>query len=158
MQTFLLGILKILIPSIISILLIFIARYFEKQKEIESRIRNKKIVIYETFAFKVFSYFLKNAKSNEKQKEKLLADMAKVFEDFHKNLLFWGSDEIIKKYNTFRLHMIKGNSSLEELEEFFFELRKDAGHKNKNLKKYDLIKLFLNGDSIDEKGDVILTT
>ena len=147
---------KILIPAIISILLIFIARSVEIQKEAENKIRENKILIYENFILHSMNFVLKYGDANEKQKNKMLSDMTKVFDDFNKHLLFWGSDKIIREYINYKTSLGADDdyAAMKNYEKFAFALRKDIGHKNKKLKQFDLIKLFLKPEELDKNGNI----
>ncbi len=69
----------------------------------------------------------------------------------NKSVIIWGSDEIIVKYAEIRN---VGNSGLQgdalakdmliKVEEFILLLRKDLGHKNTNIKKGQVLSLFVN--------------
>lgn len=154
--SYILEISKILIPAIISILVVFIARRLEQLRDAELKIREKKIQIYEEFITQSMEFVIKSCKVNEKQRQKLQFDLEKTFEKFHKYLLFWGSDKVIKAYNNYRTSNTEhdGKCAMINYEKFVFALRKDIGHKNKGLKKYDLIKLFLKADEFDENGNL----
>ena len=79
-------------------------------------------------------------------------DLVKTFEEFHKNILFWGSDSIIKSYNNYRFKLGSTDAKMEDFEDLIFAFRKDVGHKNKNLCKYDVLKMLLKVEEFDEKG------
>ncbi len=149
---YILEVLKITIPAVASVSVVMLGRYFEKQKEIELRIREKKITIYEKFVMDTLNFLLKSQQYSKSKQEKLQNDLVKTFEEFHKNILFWGSDSIIKSYNNYRFKLGSTDAKMEDFEDLIFAFRKDVGHKNKNLCKYDVLKMLLKVEEFDEKG------
>lgn len=53
-------ILKITIPAVVSVGVVMLTRWLEKKKEYENQIREKKIVIYESFVMNTLSFLLKS--------------------------------------------------------------------------------------------------
>lgn len=155
---YLLEISKILIPALISIIVIFLARHFERERDAELKIRERKIQIYEEFVIKSMNFVVKNCNANDKQKNKLFNEMMNAFDCFNQNLLFWGTDKVIKAYIDYKINSggYDGNTAMINYEKFILVLREDIGHKNKNLKSLDLIKLFLRADQFDKDGNIIL--
>lgn len=149
---YILEVLKITIPAVASVSVVMLGRYFEKQKEIELRIREKKITIYEKFVMDTLNFLLKSQQYSKSKQEKLQNDLVKTFEEFHKNILFWGSDSIIKSYNNYRFKLGSTDAKMEDFEDLIFAFRKDVGHKNKHLCKYDVLKMLLKVEEFDEKG------
>ena len=149
---YILEVLKITIPAVASVSVVMLGRYFEKQKEIELRIREKKITIYEKFVMDTLNFLLKSQQYSKSKQEKLQNDLVKTFEEFHKNILFWGSDSIIKSYNSYRFKLGSTDAKMEDFEDLIFAFRKYVGHKNKNLCKYDVLKMLLKVEEFDEKG------
>ena len=152
---FWLEVLKITIPAIVTIFVVFLGRNFERQKRNEDKIREKKIAIYEKFVTETIYFMCNNAKSTETQKTKNLEKLEKMYEQFHRDLLFWGSDTIIKSYNEWRFGLTKDGATLRGFEKLLYAFRKDVGHCNKNLKEFDLFKLLLNTNEFDNKGNPI---
>jgi hypothetical protein len=113
-------------------------------------------VMYEEFLkllFEVFeSTILKSETPSQKiSKEALVSAMAK----FTKNLIVWGSPGVIKSYSDFRkLSQIQSDEPshttaiLLAIEKLLFEIRKDLGNSNRNLKNGDLLSLFINNDAL----------
>jgi hypothetical protein len=138
-----LKIFEILIPAMVSIITFFVARYLEKQKEIEKEIREKKIKIYGDITKLIFEDIMGRAKRNNPLSDKAIAT---IYPKICNDLIFWGSDEVVKQYQkTFQ--SFRNPNLLEmmaELENLLLTIRKDTGHKNKGLEKYDLLKVFLN--------------
>ncbi len=81
-----------------------------------------------------------------------------MFEEFHKNILFWGSDQVIKAYNQYRFKQGSIDARMEDFEDLILAFRKDVGHNNKKLKKFDILKMLLKVDEFDKKGRPIKST
>lgn len=134
-------VLGISIPAFISIVTLFVARYIEKQKAIELEIRDKKIKIYGEVTKLIFEDTLGSAKKNKPISSSVIAKYPKLCND----LIFWGSDKVVKQYQKTFQSFINAEpiEMMSELEKLLLEIRKDTGHKNKNFKKFDLIKVFI---------------
>lgn len=133
---------EILIPALFSIIAIYIARHLEKQKEIEQEIRVKKIKIYGDITKLIFEDVMGRSKTNKPLTDKQIAE---IFPKIANELIFWGSDEVIRQFqlafNCFRAGDVL--VMMEELENLLLAIRKDTGHNNKKLQKFDLIKVFI---------------
>ena len=63
-----------------------------------------------------------------------------------KELLIWGSDEVINEFNNFKqsANKEKGHEHvLFATEKLWMAIRKDLGHKNKNITKGKLLRLII---------------
>lgn len=47
----------------------------------------------------------------------MLEDLTLMFEEFHKNILFWGSDQVIKAYNQYRFKQGSIDARMEDFED-----------------------------------------
>jgi len=134
---------------IVTALSITLLKYKEIKKNIEFEIREKKIPVYIEF----INFLMKVMNQERLTGEKLTEDeMIIFFQNFTEKLLIWGSDEVIKNYTLYKTKLIidadngvDGNfDSLFVLENLLYSIRKDTGHKNKNMKKGDILRLFIN--------------
>lgn len=157
-NNYILEVLKITIPAAVSVAIVMLGRYFEKQKEIEEGIREKKIAIYEKFVIETLNFLLRSPSLPKSKQEKMQNDLVKTFEEFHKNILFWGSDSVIKAYNKYRFSLNSPEAKMEDFEELIYVFRKDVGHKNKKLCKYDVLKMLLKVEEFDKNGKPINST
>lgn len=151
-MNFWLEVAKITIPALVTIGVVFLGRYIERQKENEHKIREKKIDVYEKFVTQTIGFMTKHGKAPNNKKAKMQQELELMYEQFHRDLLFWGSDSIIKQYNDWRCGLTKDGATLLGFEKLLFAFRKDVGHANKGLKQSDLFKLLLNPDEFDNKG------
>ena len=156
---YILEVLKITIPAMISVGVVMLARYYEKKKEYENKIREKKVALYEKFFMAQHKFIIEDSKTkNKHQREKILIELQNAIKDFTKDLMFWGSSDVIKAYNKLQTRMKAKDHKFEDFEDFYFALRKDVGHSNRNLKTFDLLRLILRADEFDEKGKPLKST
>ena len=136
---------------IVAVLTVVIGKYYERKQEIENRQREKKIEVYEQFMEKWFDKLFVMSQSKDKN-ENVLDDQefTQFLREFTRKLILWGSNDVVKKYSSFRqgsLTPTQGSSPyalLYNFEQVLFEIRKDIGHSNQNLKAGDLLTLFIN--------------
>jgi hypothetical protein len=124
------------------------AKYYEKKQTIEQELRQRKIPIYEDFISFLFKLIGTNKTNNKQITEE---DMQRFLIEFTQKLMIWGSDEVVAQWLEYRRVMIKHSeigqpdiNDMFELEKLLIDIRKDIGHKNKNIKKGDLLGLFIN--------------
>ncbi len=116
MIAYILEVLKITIPASVSVGIVMLARYYEKQRETEAEIRKQKIKIYEKFVNDAVNFLIKSPNSSDKKRNQLQADLVKTFEEFHKNIMFWGSNDIINAYNTYRYRFEMQDAKMEDFD------------------------------------------
>lgn len=139
---------------IVSVIAIITGKYLEKKQQIAFQIRNNKIPVYEDFINglfdKVFSQKINGKEMSKKELDKFLID-------FTKKLIIWGADPVIGKWASYRKEnisrlnrsnendeKIENSQILFDMERLLYVIRKDIGHKNINLEKGDLLRLFVN--------------
>jgi len=140
---------EISVPIIVTVISIYIARYIEKQQSIEKEIRDEKIKIYGEFTKLVFEEVV-----GRKGKNLNVNKIEKFFPNFFNKLIFWGSDDVLKSFSIYMSTLYKQNESdnaMFLLENLLYAIRKDTGHGNKNLKKGDILRLFIT--DVDEFSD-----
>ncbi|MCX5825339.1 MAG: hypothetical protein NTY86_18065 [Deltaproteobacteria bacterium] len=131
----------------VSVLSLILSKYYERKAEIRKEHRDRKIPIYEEFIRSWFKILLA-----DKVGEKPLSEqqIAKFLIDFTQKLIIWGSDPVVKAFVIFREKLIKEDpkftpkEGLVLFEKTLYEIRRDLGHKNKNLKTGDILALFIN--------------
>jgi hypothetical protein len=140
-----------LIAIIGTSLTITIPRYFQKKMEIESHLRDKKSDTYKLLVELLFK-ILMNGKTDKPLKDK---DIIREMSKFTENLILWGSEDVMKSYISYRKYFMSRKAgeemtleAIEKMENLLLVIRKDMGHKNKNLQQGDILSLFIN--DIDE--------
>lgn len=140
------GIIAALVAIIISILSLIISKYYERKSEIIKEHREKKIPIYEeliNFCFK--SIFWEKAGEEAPTEKEIMQFLNK----FTQKLITWGSDNVLKSFYILRSTIMKADPSnppvegLFLLEKLLLDMRKDLGHKNRNIQKGDILGLFI---------------
>jgi hypothetical protein len=124
------------------------AKYYERKRAIEQDLRQRKIPIYEDFIKFLFRLIGSEKIGDKPMTEK---EMQEFFIEFTQKLMIWGSDEVVIQWSKYRRASIKNSengqadfNNMFDLENLLLAIRKDTGHKNKNLKKGDLLGLFIN--------------
>ena len=132
-----------LLANIITIIVVFLGVHLNKKKDIELQLRERKIVVYKKFIDYLFVKVFSSVKRNKQLSEK---DMENFMIEFQKDVIFWGSDEFIRKFGKWRNNYKKEDDIQGFLyfEELLRAIRRDTGHKNSNFEEYELLKLFVN--------------
>lgn len=144
-----------IITGFLSIVTIVVQRVWEKKYKQEQDIRNQKMPTYQKMV-KEFAIFFYNdpakktgniMKDQEYEQEKLNRLIRFVAEN-NGELITWASDEVLKEWSLFRkIATSNKDAGLElmfQVEKIFYAIRKDLGHKNKNLLKGDILRLWVN--------------
>lgn len=142
---------------LVSVLSLILSRRWERQRDLEQEIRQKKIPIYEDFMEFWFRLF-HGGKAGVNPPT--VEEITKFFITFPEKLIIWGPDELIKGYAEFRRqHFMvpienpppeKVREMLLDFEKLLYTLRIDIGHKNEKLRPTDLLSLFMT--DIEELG------
>jgi hypothetical protein len=132
---------------VVSVISVVISRYLEARATIRKEHREKKIPVYESllkFMFKV----LMGGKTGKSPSEQ---EVIEFMSNFTQLSMVWASDEVLNAWIRFR-----GTSMQEEeiknnpyalmfvYEDLIRAIRKDLGHKNKDLSKGKILSLFIN--------------
>lgn len=116
-------------------------------KEIQQEHRRKKIPIYEEFIQFWFKVLFSQQAGSQQVSEK---EITKFLSDFTQKLILWGSDEVLRDFSNFRVRFANINPDkppidiMFEFEKLLYDIREDTGHKNRNLKRGDILALFIN--------------
>lgn len=144
MDSFLLDIIKILIPAIISILAIFLGRYIEKRAALEKELRQKKLDTYNNFL-----EFLKEFIIERSYTQKLdYQSQTEAFQNVSIKILSYGDEELITLYENFiqEIEKLKDKdvnraSAIDSIDNILIKMRADIGFKDRVVKKGSLIGL-----------------
>jgi len=119
----------------------YVVKHLERKRAIEQEIRSKKIPVYEEFLKFMFKFMKANKLGTPMSDE----DTFDFFFGFNEKMVIWGSSDVIRAWSKFRL---KAGERAPELvfhmEEVLRAIRKDTGHNDDNLKRGDLLMLFVN--------------
>lgn len=129
---------------IVSVISIIFSKYFERKAVIEDEHRQRKIPIYNKLIEFTFEILIsaKNGKALES------SEAERFMKDFTQEVLVWGSDEVINSFYKLRQASFNPVGEKEQVlfyfEDVLLKIRKDLGHKNKDIGKGKLLGLFIN--------------
>jgi len=133
---------------LVSVLSLIFSKKQEQKVEIESQLREKKIPTYEgiiNFIFRI-TFAEKVGKKQPTEKE-----MIQFFTDTTRDLVVWGSHDMIRAFTKFREELARlsnnNNESSEMLicvENLLIAIRIDLGHKHKRIKRGEILRLYVN--------------
>lgn len=134
---------------IISLVSVLISKHLDRKAQIFAHLREKKVPIYEKIINFIFSLTFAEKLGKKQPTEK---EMMKFMAEVTQELVIWGSDEMIDAFYKFRMKSIDSANGTEQnpneilftVESLLLAIRKDLGHKNKNMPKGKLLGLFVN--------------
>jgi len=88
-----------------------VTKIYERKKEEEKSIREKKIEVYSNFVKGIFNTFLFADQNDDKPSEK---DQKKILQNFTTDIIMWGSDDVISNWNKFRNFVVEQPSNVVE--------------------------------------------
>lgn len=141
------GIIAASTTVIVSVLSILISKHLETKSIINNSLREKKTPTYENIINFIFRITFASKIGEEPPSEK---EMIRFFTDTTRDLVVWGSNDMIKAFSKFRDESIanaKGNSTsnvLFTVEDLMIAIRKDLGHSSGVLKRGDILRLYIN--------------
>lgn len=143
--------------TIVSVLTIVISKHIEKEADFRRAQYQSKLETYQRFLDDVLASTLlnssdNNAKSNTSKQEKIKSQkQIEAIRNFIKDVVLWGSDEVIHSTSLWLLHLRtqgsneeKIHASIQEMEDLLKVIRKDLGHSNKRMQKGDILRMFIN--------------
>lgn len=131
---------------LVSVFSVLWSKRVDRIREIEQEQRKQKIPVYEEFLSLIFRMLFAEKLGEGPVTEQ---DMMKSMSLFGQKIMVWGSDDVLKEYASWRrvaTAIAEGNPAfhLFAVERLLLAIRKDVGHKNKNLKQGDLLSIFIN--------------
>lgn len=133
--------------AFISVLSIVLGKAYESRALVHREHREKKIPVYEDL-IKFMFRILMGAKTGDAPSEKEMLDF---MSDFNQRIMVWGSDDVLAAWVKWRRAAtseadVKANPMEVMLlyEQLILTIRRDLGHKNKNLGRGDVLALFVN--------------
>jgi hypothetical protein len=139
------GIIAASATILVSVISVLISKRIDQKNLFDKENRDKKIPFYENFI-----HFLFLVTHSEKMGKDPISEqeMLEKMISFTENLIIWGSDETVSAFHKFRMASIHDDPSPGAIplaiEGIMYAIRKDLGHKNKNLHKGTLLGLFIN--------------
>jgi hypothetical protein len=128
---------------IVSVLSITISKLWERKTAIEKEIREKKSPVYEGLINFIFGFMFAEKLGKKPPSEKEL--MTRIVPE----LIIWGAPEVVKAFADFRKLSLAENreepfDTLFAVENIYLAIRRDLGHRDTQLKKGDILVLFIN--------------
>jgi hypothetical protein len=128
----------------------YVARYFEKKRDVEQSVRNHKIEVYQKITGHWAAAILSTKTGKSEIDPQIISDLLSfIIREF----VIWGSEDVICAYNEF-LKVMRTNVENESIditkgrllvfERLLLVIRKDLGHTNLNLTEGSLLRLFVN--------------
>lgn len=114
-----------------------------KAREIAESHRPKKIKVYEMFLTGTMDFMRDFSGKTPAAKKKAMTGLENFTHEFNKNIMMWGSPEVLKAYGAFKSGA-KSEQVLLMVDDILRAMRKDLGLKDKGLERGDLIKLLLS--------------
>ena len=133
------------VTILVSVISVVGVRYYERRQQIEQQQREKKIPMYEEF----IDFWMGMMNNGPSRRTPSQDELQEFFVDFTKKLLVWGSDDVVREWVAFRSKFTGGEApdgteTLLSFERVLFSLRREFGHRNKNVKQGQLLGLFVN--------------
>ena len=144
---------------VVSVMSVVVSRYLETRTSIRKEHREKKIPVYEDLIQFMFKVMMGVKTDNAPDEQEVLEFMS----TFTQRAMVWASDDVLNAWIRFR------GASMDEqqanpialmfvYEDLILAIRKDLGHKNKDLTRGKVLSLFVTdiADFLDADGNVIL--
>ena len=135
---------------LVSTLTIVGGRLIERAKLIEAEQRTKWAAIYEDF-IRGWLKIMEFDKPRDNRTGNLATkEVAKFVADFSSRAIPWAPERVINQWGTFRRAAMDAGEAgrppravLLEFERLLFTMRKDLGHKDKNLESSQILRMFI---------------
>lgn len=122
----------------------FIVKHLERKAAVVAQLREKKIPVYEDIIRLMFGIAFGGRDGRKRLNEQ---EMRKATHDIVEKLTIWGSDEMVHEFYLFRASALSkpaGHDILPRVANLMLAVRKDLGHRNKNLDRRKILSLFIN--------------
>ncbi|MBS3798250.1 hypothetical protein [Pseudoalteromonas sp. BDTF-M6] len=132
---------------LVSVFTVVFSKRQEGKLEIDNQLREKKIPIYEKIIEFIFLITFADKLGKKQPSEK---QMIQFFTDTTRDLVIWGSKEMVDAFGDFRdgvTNIPDGNNAehiMATVEDLLLAVRKDLGHKHKNFKRGEILRLYIN--------------
>jgi hypothetical protein len=130
---------------LVALITVVSSRYLDRRQQIQQAIRERKLPIYERF---VSALLLSFQSGNEPTGEEGNPELVAAFLDFSREVVVWGSDEIVTAWSSYVSGWRKAKTDQERMamtlgvEDLLIAIRKECGHKGP-LASRTLLGLFI---------------
>lgn len=132
---------------LVSVVSVLFSKKQEHKVDIENQLREKKIPIYENIIEFIFSITFAEKLGKKPPTEQ---EMIAFFADTTRDLVIWGSKDIVQAFGSFKDKLGSSAASkdtakmLATVEDFLFAIRKDLGHKHTKITRGEILRLYIN--------------
>ena len=145
-----------LVTAIGAVIVVVLSRYFEQRRRAETQVRDKKAAIYENFiGFWIEHLMFKKEGTEGQVADPAAAGVIEAMSNFTKGALINASDDVVGSWSRYRRRSFASQpppqpdpnldpSVLLGFETVLLSIRKEFGHRNRNLQRGDLVGLFVN--------------
>lgn len=143
-----------LITGLLAFVSVPVGKYYENRYTIKNQIRKERQIVYIDF----LNWLIKNVLNNEVSNNKNLVQEIK---DNQNKMVIYASDKVIKAWAELKDVAINSERNKKDIEKeeatkYFLEkeaptieklilaIRRELGYKNKDIKKYDILSLYIN--------------
>ena len=130
---------------LVALITVVVSRYIDRRQQIQQAIRERKLPIYERFV----SALLHALQSGDDASETGQTDLVAAFLDFSREVVVWGSDEIVATWSSYVSSWRTASTDQHrlaltlQLEDLLVAIRKECGHKGP-LPPRTLLNIFIN--------------
>lgn len=141
------GIIAASATVVVSVVTVMLSKRQEQKVEIENQLRVKKVPVYEKIIEFIFLITFAEKLGKKQPSEK---EMIKFFADTTRDLVIWGSHDMVRAFGDFRESLMSMSNNedtahiLASVEDLLFAVRKDLGHKHNESKRGDILRLYIN--------------
>ena len=136
---------------LVSTLTVVLGKYYERTRDIEAHYRSKKVEIYDEFLCELFKLFNETREDKDAENTSHADSLVAFLREWQRKMILWGGQDVLRKYILWMSHLKKGVPDVQSMflmENFFFEIRKDLGHKNNKLHEGTFISLMLKNPAL----------
>lgn len=133
---------------LVSVISVVLGKIYEARTAIQKELRERKTPVYEEFITFIFRVFL-GEKTGTAPTEQ---EMAEFLSNYNQKMMVWGSDSVLREWSAWRRCLEQHTTDPEpnfvaglvQYEKLILAIRKDLGHKNEGIGKFDILRLFIN--------------
>lgn len=144
-------VLSALIVAFFSLITFLLSKFFELRQHQIITLRENKAKVYSKLS-ELFFALLKSIKLSSAGNEQDLKEINSLVDQIYscnKDLIVWGSDDVVTKFVSYRENYRNPDLIFSTMGNLFLSIRKDLGHKNKNLPPEELLKIFVDTAEIN---------
>ena len=139
-------VISTIIVACCGIVAVMLTHYWTNKREVRASHRLRQSEVYKDFVENTIVKLMQEA-HDEQIQQQTINDLQHYIIHFVGTLIIWGSSSVIHAYRHFQKSVgYDPEMLISSLEDLLKEIRKDLGHKDKDLKQYDLYNLFLKGE------------